>query len=65
MLPVLKMVASEDLVPVCMVMFGMPVGNMPLILGNQKGIDGAACSAAIILTTVLCVFTIPVLLAVI
>ena len=46
-------------------MFGMPIGNMPLILGNQKGIDGSTCSAAIILTTILCVFTIPVLLAIV
>ena len=37
---------------------------LPLILGNQKGIDGTTCSAAIILTTILCVFTIPVLMAV-
>ncbi len=65
MLPVLKLVTHDAaLIPVCMVMFGMPIGNMPLILGNQKGIDGSTCSAAIILTTVLCVFTVPVLLAV-
>ncbi len=65
MLPVLKM-ATDDaaLIRVCMVMFGMPIGNMPLILGTQKGIDGTTCSAAIILTTVLCVVTVPVLLAV-
>ena len=43
----------------------MPIGNMPLILGTQKGIDGATCSAAIILTTLLCVLTIPVLMAVV
>ena len=47
---------------VCMVLFGMPVGNMPLILGNQRGLDVTACSAAIILSTVLCVLTVPVLL---
>lgn len=66
MLPVLKLVTHDAaLIPVCMVMFGMPIGNMPLILGNQKGIDGSTCSAAIILTTILCVFTVPVLLAVV
>lgn len=64
MLPILKIFAPGELAAVCMIMFGMPVGNMPLILGNQKGIDGATCSAAIILTTVLCVITIPVLLAI-
>ena len=61
MLPLVRLVTDDAaLLSVCMVMFGMPIGNMPLILGNQKGID---CSAAIILTTILCVFTIPVLLA--
>lgn len=64
MLPLLRLVTREQaLISVCMVMFGMPIGNMPLILGTQKGIDGTTCSAAIILTTLLCVFTIPILLA--
>ncbi len=63
MLPLLKLAANDEtLLPVCMVMFGMPIGNMPLILGNQKGMDVTSCSAAIILTTVLCVFTVPVLI---
>lgn len=66
MLPLLRLVTKDAaLVAVCMVMFGMPVGNMPLILGNQKGMDVADCSAAIILTTVLCVVTIPVLMIVV
>ena len=66
MLPLLRLVTDNTaLISVCMIMFGMPIGNMPLILGTQKGIDGSTCGAAIILTTVLCVFTIPVLLAVI
>lgn len=65
LLPLLKLITGDSaLISVCMVMFGMPIGNMPLILGTQKGIDGSTCSAAIILTTILCVFTIPVLLAV-
>lgn len=62
MLPVLRMfVKDANLIPVCMVMFGMPIGNMPLMLANQRGIDGTTCSASIILTTVLCVITVPVL----
>lgn len=66
MLPLLRLATDDPaLISVCMVMFGMPIGNMPLILGNQKGIDGSTCSAAIILTTILCVFTIPVLLAIV
>lgn len=63
LLPLLRLVVGEsDLLAVCMVMFGMPVGNMPLILGNQKGLDVTACSAAIILSTVLCVLTVPLLM---
>ena len=63
LLPLLRYaVGTSDLLSVCMVMFGMPVGNMPLILGNQRGLDVTACSAAIILSTVLCVLTVPVLL---
>lgn len=66
MLPLLKLVTTEtSLISVCMIMFGMPIGNMPLILGTQKGIDGSTCSAAIILTTLLCVLTIPILMAVV
>ena len=64
MYPVLRAVTEDPaVISVCMIMFGMPIGNMPLILGTQKGIDGTTCSAAIILTTLLCVFTIPILLA--
>ena len=64
MLPLLRLATQDQaLISVCMVMFGKPIGNMPLILGTQKGIDGTTCSAAIILTTLLCVFTIPILLA--
>ena len=63
LLPLLKLMTSDvHLISVCMVMFGMPVGNIPLMLGLQKGIDVSTGSAAIILTTVLCVFTIPVLM---
>ena len=63
LLPLLRFaVGTSDLLSVCMVMFGMPVGNMPLILGNQRGLDVTACSAAIILSAVLCVLTVPVLL---
>lgn len=66
LLPLLRLVTDDpSLIAVCMVIFGMPVGNMPLMLGTQKGIDCTNCSAAIILTTVLCVLTIPVLMAII
>ncbi len=63
LLPVLKLLSIDlNLIPVCMVMFGMPVGNMPLLIGTKKGIDCSACTSAILVTTILCVVTIPFLL---
>ena len=46
---------------VCTVIFGMPVGNLPLILANERGIDGSSYSSTIILSTILCVVTVPIL----
>lgn len=64
MLFILRLLPIDPyLVPLFVVMFGMPIGNMPLILGTQKGIDCTTCSAGIIMTTLLCVFTVPVLVA--
>ena len=63
LLPLLRLVTNDlPLISVCMVMFGMPVGNIPVMLGMGKGIDVSTGSAAIILTTILCVFTIPILM---
>lgn len=65
MVQVLKLLPVDTPVLfVCAVIFGMPVGNMPLMLGTQKGLDCSICTAAILVTTVLCVVTIPVLLLV-
>ncbi len=65
LLPLVRLATHDaGVISVCMIMFGMPVGNMPLMIGTEKGIDCTNCSAAIILTTVLCVLTIPVLLTV-
>lgn len=64
MLPLLRLLPIDpSLIPLCLVMLGMPIGNMPLILGTQKGIDCTTCSAGIIMTTLLCVFTVPILMA--
>lgn len=61
---VLKLFISDmDVINVCTIEFGMPVGNMPLMLALQKGMDGSDCSAAIILTTLFCVISVPLLLA--
>ncbi len=65
LLPLVRLVTQDaGIIAVCMIMFGMPVGNMPLMIGTKKGIDCTNCSAAIIMTTVLCVLTIPILLTV-
>lgn len=65
MVQVVKLLSVDaSVLLVCAVIFGMPVGNMPLMLGTQKGIDCSTCTAAILVTTVLCVVTIPVLLLV-
>lgn len=37
MLPLLKLITGDQaLISVCIVMFGMPIGNMPLILGRRE-----------------------------
>lgn len=55
---------SDEFAAVCLILFGMPNGNMPLVMGTQRGMDCKTCTAAIVLTTLLSVVTIPVLLAV-
>lgn len=66
MLPLIHLLPMDAaLLSVCMVMFGMPVGSMPLMLINQKGMDSQVCTASILMTTILCVLTVPVLMAII
>lgn len=63
LLPVLRLLPLEpELVAVCVILLGMPVGNMPLILGTERGLDCNNCSAGIIMTTLLCVVTVPILM---
>lgn len=65
-LPVLKLLPLPELVTgVCLVEVGMPVANLTLVLGTEKGLDCSNCSAAIIMTTLVSVFTIPLLTALI
>ncbi len=62
-LPLLRLLPlKSDLLMLVMIMFGMPVGNMPLILAAERNIDCSVCSAAIMMTTVFCVVTIPILI---
>lgn len=63
LLPLLKICPIDDnAIAVCMILCGMPVGNLPLMLLNEKGIDGTECSHMIILSTALCALSIPFLL---
>ena len=49
MIQVLKLLSVDaPVLLVCAVIFGMPVGNMPLMLGTQKGLDCSTCTAAIL-----------------
>lgn len=66
LLPLVRLLPVDaGLVAVCMVMFGMPVGSMPLMLINERGMDGKNCTAAVLLTTILCVVTVPVLVSIV
>lgn len=49
----------QDLQVVSLLMFGMPVANLPLIVLSEKGWPTKLCSESIILTTLLSVVTIP------
>ncbi len=53
---------SEDLAKVSLILFGMPVGNMPLMLAMEKGYDTRLCTTGIVITSILCVITIPITL---
>ena len=50
---------------IILIEIGMPVANMTLVIGTEKGVDCSNCSASIIMTTLLSVLTIPVLLTLI
>ncbi|MDD6460619.1 MAG: hypothetical protein PUF70_08150, partial [Absicoccus porci] len=49
----------QDLQVVSLLMFGMPIANLPLIVLAEKGWPTQLCSEGIILTTILSVVTIP------
>ena len=56
---------SETLLGVSVLMISMPVGNLPVSLGNQYGVKSDVCSQAIIITTLLSVVTIPLIVSLI
>jgi predicted permease len=48
---------------VCAIMLAMPIGNMPVMLANQYGINGASCSRGIVITTLFSVVTLPLIVS--
>lgn len=65
-IPLLKLLPfSETIIGVCLVEIGMPVANLVLIIGTEKGLDCSNVSASIIMTTLLSMITIPILVALI
>ena len=64
LLPLLRLLPVDDgLAAVCLVMFGMPVGSMPLMLITERGLDGKVCTAAVLMSTILCVVSVPILMS--
>ena len=62
-IPLLKLLPlSQEIIGVCLIEIAMPVGNLILIGGTEKGIDCTNCSASIIMTTLLSVITLPLLI---
>ncbi len=53
---------NDALAKVSLILFGMPVGNLPLLMATEKGIDSRLCTSGIVITSILCVITIPITL---
>lgn len=65
-LPILKALPfSQEIIGVSLVEIGMPVANLVLMIGTEKGLDCSAVSASIIMTTLMSMLTIPLLVALI
>lgn len=63
-IPVVRMLPLDTtVIGICLIEIAMPIANMPLILGTERGMDCTDCSAGIIMTTLFSVLTIPVLVA--
>ena len=63
-IPILKLLPLDEIVRgVCLIEISMPVANLVLTTGLEKKIDCDQVSAAIIMTTILSVFTLPVIVS--
>lgn len=52
---------SPLIIGASIIMVATPVGNMPTLLASEYGIDGTVCSNGLIITTLLSLFTIPII----
>ncbi len=59
-----KFSVSPLILGVSMMMIAVPVGNMPTLLATEYGIDATVCSDGLIITTILSIFTIPLVAAI-
>lgn len=61
MILVMKQFVSDRLLLGTMaVMLSLPGGNMPLMMAREKDLDGSELSRGIVLSTILCMITIPI-----
>ena len=52
----------EQVLGVSAVMLSMPIGNLPVMLANQYGIESESCAKGIIITTLCSVITVPLIM---
>jgi len=52
----------EQVLGVSVVMLAMPIGNLPVMLANQYGVNSESCAKGIIITTLLSVLTVPLIM---
>ena len=45
------------------VMLSMPIGNLPVMLANQYGVNSESCAKGIIITTLFSVITVPLIMS--
>jgi len=53
----------EQVLGVSAVMLSMPIGNLPVMLANQYGINSEICAKGIIITTLFSVITVPLIMS--
>lgn len=57
-----KLELPDQVAGISAVMLSMPIGNLPVMLANQYGINSESCARGIIITTLLSVITVPLIM---